>query len=283
MPFRLMKTDLGQAKKLIDNIAEFDVPLKMLRFVGGGEPLIHPDLPEIISYAKKKNIASFIEILTNGSLLRPELNKRLVDSGLDRIRISVEGISSEQYYDIARIHLNWNEFLENLRDLYEHRNNCSIYIKTLNISVPTEKTRQIFYDTFGPFCDQIGIEYIMPTYAGIESEFNLDEGKTIFGNMRYGESKLCAFPFYSLMVNPEGDVTLCCADWERKIILGNVFQTPLTQIWNGSAHLNVLRGMLREGREKYQVCADCFFPSRHALDRLDDYREHLLSSFGINT
>lgn len=101
--FKKQVMDIELYKKIIDDISEFEEPLKMLRLTANGEPLLNKDLPEMISYARKKRISEHIEIVTNASLLRPDIGKRLIDAGLNRIRISIEAIDPEEYYKMAQV------------------------------------------------------------------------------------------------------------------------------------------------------------------------------------
>ena len=80
--------------KIIDDIGEFPDKLKVLRINGQGEPLLNPDFCKMVAYAKNKQVADWIETITNGSRLNPTLNQNLADSGIDRIRISIESLSS---------------------------------------------------------------------------------------------------------------------------------------------------------------------------------------------
>ena len=76
-----------------------------------------------------------IEVFTNGSKLGPKLNKELVDSGLQRINISLEGLSSERYLKVAGAKINWEDFVKNIKDLYDYSRNkgdLSIYVKIVN-------------------------------------------------------------------------------------------------------------------------------------------------------
>src|SRR5271157_2817905 len=67
----VMKYDLY--KKCIDELALFDDRLKVLRFVGMGEPLLHKNIADMIAYAVAGNVALRVELLTNGSLLTRQM------------------------------------------------------------------------------------------------------------------------------------------------------------------------------------------------------------------
>ena len=96
---------------------------------------MHPDLPKHIKYARDSNVADIIEVFTNGSKLNPKLNRELVDAGLQRINISLEGLSSERYLKVAKAKINWDEFLTNIKDLYDYsrkNGDLVIYVKVVN-------------------------------------------------------------------------------------------------------------------------------------------------------
>ena len=54
---------------------------------------MHPKLPEFIKYARDADVADIVEMFTNGSKLEPVLNQKIVDAGLQRMNISVEGLT----------------------------------------------------------------------------------------------------------------------------------------------------------------------------------------------
>ena len=75
-------------KKIVDDLREFDAKLKLLSLYKDGEPLLNKHFPEMVRYARDAGIADRIWTKTNGSMLTPELNERIVDAGLDMICIS---------------------------------------------------------------------------------------------------------------------------------------------------------------------------------------------------
>ena len=282
LPFRKMCMDYDLFRKVIDDLRKFPEPLKMLRLAANGEPLLNKRLPEMIEYARG-GVTQWIEFVSNASLLTPELNRKLVSAGLDRIRISIEGIGEEQYYEMSGVKIDWNKFVANIKDLYEHKGNCEIYIKTVDAAVDTEEKREKFFSTFGDICDKISIEHVIPIWTGydeIYQDFDIETAEGLHGHA-VKELDVCPFPFYSFVINPDGEVTVCCNDWERKISMGNVTSESVYDIWNGEKYHNFLLGMLEKGRkENHPVgCAKCQYPCFDAVDDLDSYREIVLERF----
>lgn len=272
MPLELMK-------KIIDDLSEFPDKLKMLRLAAVGEPLLHPDFVEMVRYAKEKGVTGFLETVTNGSKLNPELNQELADSGIDRIRISVEEITEEGYYQIANTKIDFQQFVANIKDLHERcTGKCEIYVKTVDAAVDTKEKEQLFYQLFEECCDKIWIDHVIPIWPGWEK---LEENFTLQMKGLHGQElqavKVCPFPFYTLVVNPDGEVTVCCGDWKRKLVVGDVSKQKLSEIWNGKPLKKLWVDMLSGNREKYEMCQKCQIPMYDCNDNIDAYAEQILN------
>lgn len=268
--------------KVVDDLTDFSAPLKMLRLTANGEPLINKDLPRMIAYAKEKQITEHIEIVTNASLLTPELSDALIRAGLDRIRVSIEAIDAKGYEMMCGKKIDWNEFTSNLKYFYDHRKQCEVYIKTVDAAVKTEKEKEVFYKEFENMCDKISIEHVIPIwtdYEKIYDDFDIEKEEGLHGH-KIKEVDICPFPFYSFVINPDGEVTVCCNDWRRGISMGNAQYENVCDIWHGEKYRNFLRGMIKNGRlNNHGTCATCEYPKFDAVDNLDGYREQLLGKF----
>jgi len=268
-------------RKIIDDIGEFPDKLKVLRISGNGEPLLHPELPEMIRYAKEKGVSEFIEIVTNGSKLDPQLNRRLVESGLDRVRISVEEISEEGYRRIAGANVDLEQFIANIKDLYEQsdRNGGKpeIYIKTVDAAVETEEKEKIFYRLFENICHRIFIDHVIPLWSGwdeLSDRFDLQE------NGMHGQKvqivRVCPFPFYNLLISPDGIVSACCSDWRRELIIGDLNNQSLSDIWHGDVLKKFWIDMLSGNKDQYVMCRGCGYLKYDCNDNIDAYAKDIL-------
>lgn len=271
-------------KKIVDDITEFPAPLKMLRLAANGEPLLNKDLPRMIAYAKEKKITEHIEIVTNASLLTPDLSDELIAAGLDRIRISIEAIDARGYEMMCGGKIEWSNFVHNIKYFFDHRQQCEVYIKTVDAAVKTEEDKEKFYKEFEEICDKISIEHVIPIwtdYKKIYDDFDIEMGEGLHGH-EVKKINICPFPFYSFVINPDGEVTVCCNDWKRGIIVGNVQDESVRSIWGGQTYRKFLRGMIEKGRiSNHSTCATCEYPMFDAVDDLDTYQDELLVRFKI--
>ena len=280
LSFRKQLMDKNLFMKIIDDLQEFPEKLKVLRINGQGEPLLNPDLPEMIKYAKDKEIAEFIEIITNGSLLCPELNQKLIDSGIDRIRISVEALDEEGYKNIANAKIDFETFRENIKDLHDRSGTrCEVYCKIVDVAVPTEEDKERFFELFGDICDRIFIDNVIPLWSDFE-EINqkMRIGKTGMHGQEIKNVKVCPFPFYSLIINSDGEVTVCCADWKRKLVVGDLKNESLKEIWNGEILRSFLIKLLQGEKNSFEMCKKCLLPMYDCNDNIDEYADTLLNN-----
>lgn len=278
LPFRKQFMQLDLYKKIIDDMKEFNGKLRVLRLTGVGEPLLNPDYIDMIKYAAASNVSEWIETVTNASQLSPIYNDQLVNSGINRIRISIEAIDGEGYLNIAGVNIDFNKFVDNIRDLYQKsRGKCEIYIKTVDAAVNTEKKKEIFYDLFGDICDAIFIDTVIPLwsdYAEITEKFDI-HNKGMHGQ-ELKNVKICPYSFYNLIINSDGEVTVCCADWKRKLVVGDLKEQSLYQIWNGEKLRKFWIDMLQGNKNEYEMCRKCLLPIYDCNDDIDDYADQIL-------
>lgn len=258
-------------KKVIDDLTGFSKPLKMLRLAANGEPLINKELPRMIAYANEKQVSEHIEIVTNASLLTPELSDELITAGLNRIRISIEAVDAKGYKMMCGKEIDWDTFVSNIKYFYEHRKQCEVYIKTVDAAVKTAEEKELFYKEFEEMADKISIEHVIPIwtdYEKIYDDFDIEKGEGLHGH-KIKEVNICPFPFYSLVINPDGEVTVCCNDWKRGISMGNVSSENICDIWHGEKYRKFLSGMIKNGRiNNHSTCATCEYPMFDAVDNL---------------
>ncbi len=272
--------DFNLFRKIIDDIGEFEEPLKVLRLYKDGEPLANPHFAEMVRYAKESGRCGVIDTTTNGLLLSAERSSEIVAAGLDRINISVYGMRDEQYLEFSRSRVKFENLVSNVRHLYEHRGNCIVHVK-INGDVISKDDEKLFYDTFGDICDEISVEHIMscwPTFdLGVHGvKPNMEKG--IYGQP-LKEVLTCPYIFYSFSINSDGTVSACFLDWQRKLILGDVKEESVKAIWEGTKLREHRLMMLRGDRKSHPVCGKCDQMVRGMPDDIDHHREELLSRF----
>lgn len=277
LPFRKQMMEWELFTKIIDDLSQFPEKLKVLRVSGQGEPLLNPRQPEMIKYAKDRGVADFVEFITNGSCLRPELNQKLIDSKVDRIRISIESLDAEGYAGIAGVNIDFTTFLANIKDLHDRSGGkCEIYCKIVDEAVPTQEDRDRFFELFGDICDRMFIDNVIPLWSDFEEAKKLTRNTEGLHGQKLQNVMVCPYPFYSLLINPDGEVTVCCADWKRKLVVGDLTKQSMPEIWHGKALRDFWRDLCRGNKNQYEMCSKCVLPMYDCNDNIDEFAQDLL-------
>jgi sulfatase maturation enzyme AslB (radical SAM superfamily) len=272
--------DFELYKSLMDSICEFEDKVNIIRLYKDGEPLLHPRFADMVRYAKESGCCERVDTTTNASLLNPELSLGIIDAGLDRINISVEGVNAEQYADFSRYTLDYDKFVENIAFFYEHRKQCEMNIK-INGDILTAEQQQHFFDTFGDITDGISVEHVIdywPTFK--QDKVDVNETVGILGNEIH-EVKVCPYILYEMVINSDGTYSMCRFDWKRCLLLGNelgLYKSP-KKVWD-SIHLWQLQRKFLSGERTWRpFCSKCGELKQGMPEDLDEYAEMLLERF----
>lgn len=266
-------------KKVIDDLKDFDRPIKVLRLYKDGEPFLNKNLAKMVDYAKTSGRVDYIDTTTNGSLIDPGRVGPVIEAGLDRINISVDGLNRQQYLEFTRFDFDFDAFLQNLKWLYAHKGKCEIAIKIPGELLSAEQTQE-FYDLFGDYCDRISIENFAPCWPqfDVEDRTGVRITQGIY-NQPITSTETCPYLFYSMSVNADGLVSSCFLDWGRKLIVGDARSDSLIKIWNSAAFDKLRLQHLEGRRSEHPVCGKCGQLTHCLPDSIDPYRQELLDRF----
>ena len=263
----------------VSQIQQFPDEVKQISLSHQGEPLTNRRLPEMVKYIKEKGIKSRVSIHTNGSLLTPQYVEELAESGIDRVIVSLQGLSEEKYQSVCGYQIDYKQFYQNLKYFYKiKKENTQLCIKIIDAAL-NEGEEESFYDMFSPIADRVFIEKVTPIwkekeYSHLEKHSNLRFNK--YG-MGFAAQKVCPLIFHTIVVLPNGDV-YPCTQLLQKEKLGNIQEQTLPEMWNGEMRKEMLRNQCRMCIP--EICEDCGIRQNTIFtkeDMLDEYREEILS------
>jgi len=247
------KMDFELFKRIADEVSEKGG--KGIRLIGIGEPLLNPNIFEMIKYTKSKGLLA--HMTTNGILLNKDKMEKIFDSGLDSIIFSLQGTTKEEYTKMRNNRL-YDKLEKTIKNLVKKRNklNSKLHIQvTTTLLDETEEQKKEFYDKWEKIVDRVDnwyttlkniahVERVKPLLERERSEEHAGTGKCI--EVR---TKLTVFW--------NGDVSACCGDYNGSLVLGNVKEKSLYDLWHGEK-LNGIREVLsRNERHKIPLCANC--------------------------
>jgi radical SAM protein with 4Fe4S-binding SPASM domain len=248
--------------KVIDQLSPH---LLYLTLYFQGEPLLNSHFIEMVKYAKQRKIV--ISTSTNGHFLDDASARAVVESGLDRLIISMDGIDQATYekyrsggnletvkLGIANI-LKWKKELNvhhpfvELQFLVLGTNEHQLpqirkFARTAGVDSLLLKSAQLYNRKDNPF--QTSIRRYS-RYKKIEG------GKLVIKNRLPDR---CQRMWHSPVISWDGKILPCCFDKDAKHILGDLNNTGFAQIWDSDAYRS-FRQRLFHHRREIDICRNC--------------------------
>jgi radical SAM protein with 4Fe4S-binding SPASM domain len=229
-------------EKIVTECADNDC--RRIHMHNFGEPLLDRRLPDRIRYAKTKGLKR-IKIFCNGSVLKADMAERLLDSGLDEIKVSIDG-SNAQEFNKLRIGLNHAQIVENTRKFREMRDERQLsrprVIAACTLTSDKRRTKEMLKTVVDR------VEYTrLHNWGGAR--------KALLGHMRV--RKPCDRLWRTFTILANGDVALCCLDYSGKEILGNCREQSITEIWRNDRYRELRRLHQLSRQDEIPVCKEC--------------------------
>lgn len=263
--------------RIVDQMREFPKRLRMLNLYKDGEPLLHPRFVDMVRHLVGANVSERIWVKTNGALLTPEYNQRLVSCGLDMIGISVQGVTAQAFYDVSGVRIDYDQYRANVADLFERSRDSAtqISVKIADIGQPSSEKSK-FLEDFGGISDFLAIEGLHGWSASDQGDWRMGTQNSFDGTPRT-EKVACPLTLYMLTVNANGKVSICNDDWMQAHDIGDLNTDHLLDVWQGM-RLKAFRMMHLEGRRgENAACKTCDYLA--ALpDNIDGHREEIINA-----
>jgi MoaA/NifB/PqqE/SkfB family radical SAM enzyme len=220
--------------EVVNQLDEAHIPWVTLL---GGEPLMHPQIYEIIRKLKSKNI--FVKIITNGVLVTKENSKELGNAGVDQIAISFDGLS-KNIHELSR---GRDSFRQSLNALYFLQDN--IPLVSISLTVSNKVLEQI--DNLPIFCKEHNIyeSYLSPLRTTPETKLPSGIRGLSTDELNYLNSKIgwlnnngsktilvknCTCGKSSGVIDVDNNLRPC--PFSQDLTLGNIVEDGFIAIWS---------------------------------------------------
>ena len=216
------------------------------------EPLLDPRIAQRIDYiTRNKKHSQYTKINSNGSLLTEPMARDLLDSGLNKLHISVQGIDPDNYFKLMK--LNFTNAVKNIEKAVSIKNAGNYATKIRVVMLDTAEIHP-HLDKIRKFWQERGVKININQMENRGTHNGIETG-------RISANKLSAFRwcdrlFRQAYVLYNGRMVQCCADWEQTNILGDLSSHPLKTIWNGENYTNFRRKFIA-GDLSGSICHGC--------------------------
>lgn len=241
--------------ELVKRIVDEGVPYGPITYFlhKDGEPLMHPQILEIMHYIKSANFTNEIILTTNGSLLKEKIARGIIEVGVDAIRIGIRAATPETYCKIhKRDHFNLiKENTLRLLDLKE-RLNAKIPEVVMQIVVcdDTKDEIDLFIKTWENKPVSMEIKDFM-SWGGWTADETLPPGSLS------DKRPPCIDPFHNIVINWDGKVSLCSLDWNHAVPFGDITKQSIKEVWHDKPVNTVREAHLRGNYTCNSMCANC--------------------------
>ena len=240
-------------KAYVDKVAPF---AEFVYLYGIGESLIHPELPEMINYARQAGIYTYLS--TNVMLMDEQWSRWLLESGLQSITFAFDGYTKEQYERI-RIKGRFETVIENIKTFLRLKRQLGARMHTviqIILTGPDNGGSGKFSDLFTPEeLAEVSQIRVKPFYDSFP-----DRGGPDARGQAAGHSHRCFFPWNFMFVYQDGRVGLCCVDYDGETILGDLNSQSCREIWNSQQVRGIRRACHRRRWESLPLCRACNVP-----------------------
>lgn len=254
---------LDTFKKCIDELKN---TLLYTYFYFQGEPYLHPNFHEMVQYAAAQNIYTVTS--TNGHFLTKRKALETVKSGLDRILISIDGVTQETY-EQYRKQGTLDKVLEGAKNLVEAKKELGSKTPYIVFQMLVVKPNEHEIDTVKKLGLEIGVDEVKLKTAQI---YDYEHGSDLIPtNPKYaryapqenGTWKIkntllnqCWKLWHSCVFTWDGDVVPCCFDKDATYKMGNIHTTSFSTIWQGEKY-SAFRKKLLRSRKEIDICTNC--------------------------
>jgi MoaA/NifB/PqqE/SkfB family radical SAM enzyme len=250
-------------KKIIDSFEKDEI--KKINLWNFGEPLLNKDIFEMVRYAAKKGIRTIIS--TNSTMLDREIRKNILCSGLDTIIVCLDGMKKESH-EKYRVGSNFEDIVNNIKALASEKKNSASKTKIrLQMLLTKENGKEI--NKLKEFAKSLGVDELALKDISLGSWNNdkeklakewLPEDKKYSRYEDYNTLKIkrksekCTWCKRNGTILWNGDVTICCYDFDGKHIFTNVLKEDFRKVLL-SDKMTKIRNKI--ANRQYEKCKEC--------------------------
>ncbi|MEE4355740.1 MAG: radical SAM protein [Desulfococcaceae bacterium] len=214
---------------------------------GGGEPLLHPHLRDIIAYAKtfpRLNTG----FLTNGMLMDRTWSEFVLEKNMDWIAFSIDGVLPETH-----------KIVRQKSDLYRIEKNLATLLELRQKNGSGKPAVSLNMVTYEEVADQQ--EAFLAKWLHLVDSISISHYRNPPSSRRWPRVPLertpCFLLWNQMIIASDGRLGLCCEDFNIDYCIGKVGEKTLAELWNGP-EMTKMRKLQEQGDwDKHPMCRIC--------------------------
>ena len=259
-------TGMLQPELFRNVIDQLHKELAYLVFYFQGEPFLNPGFTEMVRYAGSKGI--YTATSTNAHYLDDIQARKTVESGLDRLIISIDGTTQDVYRQY-RVGGQLEKVIEGTRNIVKWKKQLRSSTPHIIFQFLVVKPNEHQIPEVKKLAAELGVDQVAFKTAQIyDYENGSDLIPTIDKYSRYSKQSdgryqiknplknHCWKLWHSCVITWDGKVIPCCFDKDAKYVMGDLEKSSFREIWEGSAYADFRQSVLRS-RSEIEMCKNC--------------------------
>jgi radical SAM protein with 4Fe4S-binding SPASM domain len=241
--------------------------LLYLIFYFQGEPYLNPSFLDMVAYASSKGI--YTATSTNAHYLNDQYAKKTVESGLDRLIISIDG-TTQEVYEQYRVGGKLEKVLQGARNIVRWKKELKSSTPFVFFQFLVVKPNEHQLEDIRRLAEEIGVDQVRFKTAQVY-DYKNDPNQLIPANekySRYAKNKKGEYEFrngldnhcwrlwHATVITWDGLVVPCCFDKDAQHQLGDLKGKPFKEIWQDEQYMDFRRQIL-QSRKNIDICANC--------------------------
>lgn len=241
--------------KVVDEVREHGKGLTgYIRYTGEGEPLIHPGGYEMIEYAARRS-GVFVTLTTNGTIMNEKRTRKLLDSGVHMIDISIDAHAPETYAKV-RVNGDLNVTRPNVLKLIEWVRKSGAPTKVV-VSFVEQPANRHESEEFKTYWEEQGADYVVIRRLHSAAGAVPDVAGLMRGENAKQKRRPCVYPWERVVLNPRGYLSFCPADWTHGSTVADYRFTTIRETWSSRFYADLRRAHLTNDYSCHSFCGQC--------------------------
>lgn len=216
-----------------------------------GESLLHPELAEMVKYAKDAGIRQ-VGLSSNATLLTEEKGGELIEAGLDMLILSIDGVCDE--YEKVRVGASWPNVRHNVLNFLrlKKKGKPETWIQIIDMPEIDVEAAKLYWRAFPyrQYIARIDVKKYDTWGHQVQAINEIRSKSPVYPR------KLCPFLWSAMIICWDGTCVPCCRDYDKKVPLGNVAEENVIDVFNGRPYTQ-LRSKHERGDFNNPLCVDC--------------------------
>jgi pyruvate-formate lyase-activating enzyme len=241
--------------KIVDEVrAHGQGKTQYIRYSSEGEPLVHPKGYEMIEYAAR-NSGVYVTLTTNGTIMNEKRTRKLLDSGVHMIDISIDAFTPETYAKV-RVNGDLNVTRKNVLNLLAWIKQTGSPTKVVVSFIEQQENRHEAAP-FEAFWNEQGVEFAVIRRLHSAAGAVVNVANIMRTQQAREPRRPCVYPWERIVLNPRGHLAFCPADWTHGSTIADYRTTTVAQTWQSEFYQKLRAAHLSNNFASHGFCGQC--------------------------